>query len=63
MPDPKRFVTHVGLTQSPESVALRYKVPIVVGGTLEVDREVLCVDGPVVRTTSSSRPSAHAFRE
>jgi hypothetical protein len=28
MPDPKDFASHVGLTQSPESVALRYKVPL-----------------------------------
>ena len=26
LPDPKEFSSHVGLTQSPESVALRYKV-------------------------------------
>ena len=28
LPDPKEFVSHVGLTQSPESVALFYKVPL-----------------------------------
>ncbi|KKL87586.1 hypothetical protein LCGC14_1933230, partial [marine sediment metagenome] len=28
MPDSKDFVSHVGLTQSPESVAMRYKVPM-----------------------------------
>jgi hypothetical protein len=28
LPDSKEFVTHVGLTQSPESVALRYKAPL-----------------------------------
>lgn len=26
LPDPKRFVSHVGLTQSPDSVAMRYRV-------------------------------------
>ena len=28
LPDSKEFVSHVGLTQSPESVAMRYKVPL-----------------------------------
>ncbi len=28
LPEPKDFGSHVGLTQSPESVALRYKVPL-----------------------------------
>ncbi|MCG3179025.1 MAG: hypothetical protein BIFFINMI_01355 [Phycisphaerae bacterium] len=28
LPDPAKFVSHVGLTESPESVALRYKVPL-----------------------------------
>ncbi len=28
MPDTKEFASHVGLTQSPESVAMRYKVPL-----------------------------------
>ena len=28
MPDSKEFISHVGLTQSPESVAMRYKVPL-----------------------------------
>ncbi len=28
LPDPKDFTSHVGLTQSPESVAMRYKVPL-----------------------------------
>ncbi|MBM4040328.1 MAG: hypothetical protein FJ290_17615 [Planctomycetes bacterium] len=28
LPEPKEFRSHVGLTQSPESVALRYKVPL-----------------------------------
>jgi hypothetical protein len=28
LPDPKDFVSHIGLTQSPESVAMWYKVPL-----------------------------------
>jgi hypothetical protein len=28
LPDPKAFASHVGITESPESVALKYKVPL-----------------------------------
>ena len=28
LPDPKDYVTHMGIIQSPETVAMKYKVPL-----------------------------------
>jgi hypothetical protein len=56
-PDPKDFVSHAGLIESPESVALKYKVPLWA-------EKHLALIGPVIRAPGADRQQgAYGIRD